>query len=360
MTNRVRIIALTAILIAAGAMRAEMPKPEDLGQLKTAFERYSGAKLVFLAAELPAGSYYDVMPTLAEQDQLRAARIITKEMQKYPRGYLNKIGFKTIGVFAACASRQNDGYHPFDEKLQGYRYYGIWNGKDASAAAFYTEGQLPLTMHHEIFHQVDATRKGKIDYPANSTGDGFTDAVSGKKPYPALKIAAADLAALRKRGAGRVLEDVVSDYCKKNPTEDKAETARYLMSNLADSLVQAATRPELAGSQRIMHVLARYEQALASDGPGVEWFVQIALDRTAANSVKPANPFIGQVDSAVADPQVLRRHQAGSAGLRPCGPGQRGQHQCRRTGAHCGSRAQQTRCPVDRVLPQWPGIRWDL
>ena len=132
-----------------------------------------------------------------------------------------------------------------------------------------------------------------------------------------------------------MLEDVVSDYCKKNPTEDKAETARYFMSNLADSLVQAATRPELAGSQRILHVLGKYKQALASDGPGVDWFVQLALGRTetaprteppamgaprvpavaplgrvqphrqaGCYSIKPANPYIGQVDSAVTDPQV--------------------------------------------------------
>src|SRR5262249_14201205 len=152
-------------------------------------------------------------------------------------------GLKSIGIFDSCVSKQGDGFRPFDKKLQGYRYYGIYNGQNGVAAAYYTDGQLPLTMHHEIFHHVDAGCRANPKAVANN--DRFAEALSGKKPYPAAKIAAADLAALRKRGTGYVLENVVSEYCKKNPGEDKAETARYLMSMLPDALVQISTRPEL-------------------------------------------------------------------------------------------------------------------
>ena len=65
------------------------------------------------------------------------------------------------------------------------------------------------------------------------------------------------------------LQDAVSDYAAKNSREDQAETARHLMSMLPNSLVQTIDQPELAGSQRILHVLKEYEQAVPN-GPGVD------------------------------------------------------------------------------------------
>jgi hypothetical protein len=100
------------------------------------------------------------------------------------------------------------------------------------------------------------------------------------------------LAALRKLSKGQALEKAVSSYAEKSVGEDKAETARYLMTTLPDALVQMATRPELLGSQRMLHVLHKYGQAVP-DGPGVEWFVSVALGRnhpvaTEATSTKAA------------------------------------------------------------------------
>src|SRR5262249_26070777 len=110
--------------------------------------------------------------------------------------------------------------------------------------------------------------------------DAFNDALSGKRSYPAIKISADDLEALKKAGSGGVLEGAVSEYCKKSIGEDKAETARHFMTNLADSLVQMVTRPSLAGSQRMLHILQKYEAAAPENGPGLDWFVDVALGRT--------------------------------------------------------------------------------
>src|SRR5262249_6947768 len=150
------------------------------------------------------------------------------------------------------------GYRPYDKSLEGYRYYGIWNGKDGIAAAYYSDRQLPLTLHHEIFHHIDGTLHGKVDASRLRHDDAFNDALSGKRTHSAIKLSAEDLEALKKAGSGGVLEGAVSEYCKKSIGEDKAETARHFMTNLADCLVQMATRPNLSGSQRMLHILQKY------------------------------------------------------------------------------------------------------
>src|SRR5262249_19788227 len=141
------------------------------------------------------------------------------------------------------------------------------------------------------FHHVDATRAGKTDVARLRRDERFQAVLRGKDRYPALSLSAEDLAALRRRARGVVLEDAVSAYARKNIGEDKAETARYLMSHLPDALLQAGTRPELAGSQRLLHVLRSYEQAAPGGGPGVAWFVGVALGR-------PAAPVRGRADEA--------------------------------------------------------------
>jgi hypothetical protein len=281
-------LVLVALLVLVPWAGGEEESP---ARLAASFERYSGARLVFDVPDLPPGVYHDVMEPLSEDGRRNAARILRREVRQLPPGYLGAVGLKAVGVFRSCVSEYGDGFRPYDQKLKGYRYYGIWNGHDAVAAAYYTDGQLPQTFHHEVFHHVDATRHGKTGKGSLSDDDAFQDALSGKTPYAAVKIAPADLDTLKKVARGRVLEGALSDYAKKNAAEDKAETARYLLTNLPDALVQAATRPELPGSQRLLHVLRRYEQAPAADGPGVNWFVDVALGRAKRTpAAVPATP----------------------------------------------------------------------
>jgi S1-C subfamily serine protease len=292
--KRLASVLVLALLLSPRNLPA---RAESVESLQAAFREYSGARLVFAAGDLPEGSYHDIMPPLNEAGRLRAARIALREVKKLPRGYLGRAGLRAIGIFRACASRDDDGFHPYDEELKGYRYFGIYNGKDAVAGAYYTDSQLPLTIHHEIFHHLDATRRGEPGHVATFTRDErLAAALSGEKPYPAPRLAAADLAALKKRSTGQVLERSVSRYAEKSVGEDKAETARYLMSALPDALVQVATRPELPGSQRLLHVLSRYEEAVPS-GPGIDWFVAVALGRAA----EPPAP-VAAAPAKAADP----------------------------------------------------------
>lgn len=117
-----------------------------------------------------------------------------------------------------------------------------------------------------------------------------------------------------------MLETTVSKYAAKNPAEDKAETARHLMSTLADSLVQAVERPQLPGSQRLLHVLDLYAKALPENGPRVDWFVSVALGRngpleTAANNANTVEQLTGALQSfadspagqKASSPELVRR-----------------------------------------------------
>lgn len=270
-------VALVLLLVLMGTPQTASAEP--LADLQARFQRWSGARLLFSRAALPPGSYHDRMPELSPARRLRAARILVREVKKYPRGYLGRMGFQAFGAFRACVSLTGDGFRPFERELGGYRYYGIWNGRTAAAGAYYTDGQLPLTFHHEIFHHVDATRDGKTaDLHFKSDDRRFARAVAGREPYPAPAITARTLAALRRRSSGSVLEAAVSDYSEKAAGEDQAETARYLMSHLPDALIQIAERPGLPGSQRILHVLDAYTRA-ARDGPTIAWLVRAATSR---------------------------------------------------------------------------------
>jgi hypothetical protein len=287
------LLVLPFPIIFVSVSAAQQPIGDSLTQLEKTFADYSGARIVFAAKDLPEGTYHDDMPSLNAEGRLRAARIVLREIQKLPPRYLEKMGLKAIGIFAACISRQGDGFRPYDEHLRGYRYFGIYNGKNALAAAYYSDTQLPTTLHHELFHHVDATRRGETKYTANFVRDErFQAALSGTERYPALRFVESDLSALRKRSKGSVLERAVSHYAEKSVGEDKAETARYLMTALPDALVQMATRPELPGSQRLLHVLHKYGQAVP-EGPGIDWFLAVALERTdvkAAKTVATSTP----------------------------------------------------------------------
>ena len=258
----------------------------DLGRLCTEFERYSGAQLVFFRENLPPGKYYDILKPLTDARKAKAAEICVAEVRKFPRGYLRKIGLSTIGVFAACVNKTGDRFHTFDKKLGGYRYLGIYNKSDAIAIAFYGEGQLPLTFHHELFHHVDSTREGITESWQLSSDDArHLAAISGIKPRSAPQLSKADLRELRKRSRGEVVRDSVSLYANRNPREDQAETARHLMSAMPDALLQTVEQPDLAGSQRILHIIEEYQLSI-EDGPGFEWFVDVALSRTPSQEIE--------------------------------------------------------------------------
>ncbi len=245
--------------------------------------------------DLPPGRYHDLMIPLGAERRAKAAAISVREIKKYPPRYLEKIGLKAFGVFEACVSRTGDGFRPFDRELGGYRYYGIWNGENGVAGAYYSDSQLPLTLHHEVFHHIDGTHAGRTSYTQNFASDDarFTAAVSGDRPYAALQISAADRELLRRAARGNVLRGAVSDYAAKAAGEDQAETARHFMTNLADSLLQAAEQPELAGSQRILHILTQYSAALEGEATPA-WFLDLALNRPhqtpAAEPAEPPTP----------------------------------------------------------------------
>ncbi len=241
-------------------------------------ETSGGVRLVFERGELPKGGWYDELRPLDAEGRVAAAQIAVAQARMYPPGYLRGIGLETIGLFAACVSRTGDGFRPYEVELDGYRFYGMWNGRDALVAAHYTDEQLPLTFHHEVFHHVDATQDGRTRRALLTADDArFEAAVSGRRRYPAPVL---PREALRNEADGYELENAVGAYSRKNPGEDQAETARYVMSALPDALLQAAERPTLAGSQRILHVLAAYERALPD--ADLAWFRDVALGRADA------------------------------------------------------------------------------
>lgn len=301
---------------------ADEPNP-NLQTLLTRFENYTGSKLVFQRDDLPAGRYHDVLKPLANQRKPEAASICLEEAKMYPPKYFQRIGLKAIGVFAACASKTTtDSSRPYDKGLGGYRYFGVYNGDDAVAASFYSDGQLRLTFHHEVFHHVDAVVAGEHASWQLSGDDAFYQAaISGHRPYPSPQINGNDLQALRDKCIGYTLKDTVSAYAAKNSREDQAETARHIMSVLPNSLVQTIDKPHLAGSQRIIHVLKEYELAVA-DGPGFDWFVDVALKRADRNlPLKDAQKLIAKLKTHLNNKKIdanrARQTLKAVAGLAP-------------------------------------------
>lgn len=273
---RTLLLAVFIALVCPLTARAE--RPSELDRLLAEFEAWSGARIVFERDELPKGDWFDIMRPLDAERRPRAVKLLVAEVKKYPRGYLKAIGFESFGVFGGLASKTTDGYRPLVEWLGGYRYFGLWNGSNAAIGAFYTDVQLPLTFHHELFHHVDGSANGKTSYRPhfNSDDAAFSEAVSGRRPYPAARIPAGVRRQLRLKREGYLLEDAVGNYASKAAGEDQAETARHFMTSLADSLLQVAERPDLPGSQRILHILKEYQGA-APNGPDLQHWLTVAL-----------------------------------------------------------------------------------
>lgn len=256
---------------------AEVDLATQRRNLQDRFLERTGARIVFSRNELAEGTYYDSLPPLPLERQVRAAEMAVREAQKYPKEFLAKIGLKTFGIFEACISHTNDGFHDYDPRYGGYRWYGLYNFGHGAVGAYYTDAQLPLTIHHEIFHAVDAHyrgEKGTRHYESDNLR--FSQAIQGDVRYPSLALPPSTLAELKKIARGFVLQDAVSAYTTKSPDEDQAETARHFMMNIADSLIQAAERPQLPGSQRILHILDQYRTCVGN-GPDALWFAAVAL-----------------------------------------------------------------------------------
>ncbi len=171
---------------------------DELSRLLAAFEDYSGTKLVFERNQLPSGDYHEKMAPLSAEERVDAARIALREVHKYPRRYPGALGLTTVGIFESCVSTRADGFRDYDEELKGYRYYGIYNRPCAIAAAYYTDRQLPLTLHHEIFHHVEHVA-GRLNQ--GWPNDRWTNALSGDDAYAALQLTAADLNELERHSS---------------------------------------------------------------------------------------------------------------------------------------------------------------
>lgn len=313
------IIQLLAATLLSGAPYPPSSidlEPEDPVR---AFEEWTGATLLFTRAETPSEVLYETTPELSSSRRRAAARILYAHALHYPKGLFKRIGLDKVSVFAGCGDPEGDGYRPWVKALNGYRYFGRWHEIGALAACYYGDVQLPLTFHHEVFHHVDATVASRTDYGHFRTDDArFARAISGEEPYPGLDLDARTIAALRAAADGDVLEEAVGDYAQKSAGEDQAETARWFMTNLADGLLQAALRPELPGSQRILHLLREYAKADAH--LSLAWFIHAATARygraqrqapePAAGQAParrpPDNPYLAKVDEEIADPTVRR------------------------------------------------------
>ena len=295
----------TALHVVLLSLCSATASAAPLDDTLAAIERESGLRLVFDRASLPPGSWFEVLAPLEPEKRLGVARVVLAEARRYPRRFLGDMGLRVVGVFAGAATKNDDGFHPWVAALGGYRYYGMWNRTNAIVAAAYSHAQLRLTFNHEVFHHVDATRLGVTSYERFRGDDARYEAALGLRDlYPAAAIAPQDLAALKKMATGEALEGAVSRYASKEPSEDEAETARWLMSHLPDALVQVATQPRLAGSQRLLHVLGRLREATAN-GPDVSWFVGVALGREVTRSP----PFEAAAAKAAAELDARLRPQ---------------------------------------------------
>ncbi len=233
------------------------------------FQQHSGTALVFDVNGLPDGEWHEIAPQVAASRQPTLEAVLTREAKKFPAGALRRAGLRAVGVFAGLASSRTDGHRPWDDTLGGYRYFGLWNGRDGVMAAAYSAEQLVLTFHHELFHHLDGV-SGFGEDDAR-----FAEAVAGRQPYPALRIDKATCDRLRAASDGAELKRAVSKYASKSAGEDQAETARHFMTHMAASLLQAAERPEWPGSQRLLHVLREYEAADAR--LDTVWWTRVAL-----------------------------------------------------------------------------------
>ncbi|MEM6473345.1 MAG: hypothetical protein AAF802_27555, partial [Planctomycetota bacterium] len=303
---------LSLHLIASASGQSVEPSTETLDRVLAEFQEYSGAELVFRRDDLPAGRYHDVLKPLPTAGLAQAASACLREVRMYPPGYFGQLGLRKIGFFAACVSRTSDGARRTrDPQLGGYRYFGVYNGHDAIAIAMYSDGQMALTFHHETFHHIDSTENGETAAWILGSDDAFyRAALRGDRPHRPPTIMPEDLEALKKARKGFVLKEIVSEYAARNPREDQAETARHLMSMLPDSLVQCIEQPNLAGSQRLLHVIGEMKSSVPG-GPDFDWLVDVALERADRQTYAlPTQELIRRLQEFVAGEAASNQSEA--------------------------------------------------
>ncbi len=284
-------VLLAFALLAVGqgpiAEYAVAAEPETERLLRK-FKEYSGAELVFHREDLPEGRYHDVLKPLSDSRKAIAAAICVEEARMYPPGFFGEVGLNTRGS-VRCLRVEDDERslsalrHPVGRLSLLWRLQWHATRSPLRFTAKVSYRSRFTTKYFTTSTQRSMEKRLRGNYPATILFIRLQSRASDRTRAP--PIAGDDLAALRDRCIGYTLQDAVSDYAAKNSREDQAETARHLMSMLPNSLVQAIEQPELAGSQRILHVLREYEHAVP-DGPGIDWFVDVALER-ARRDAKP-------------------------------------------------------------------------
>lgn len=278
-----------------GALLHLLPQAPTAKDLQAQIEAQSGAKVVYSIKELPEDDYFGLIGKLTEAKRLQGLSILAKEVAKYPKGYLKSVGVGYIGLVGECKITKKQGFFP-DGGEEGERYDGLWANNQTILLCLNDPADLAGTWHHEVFHAVDSTKKGDVDSDKHMETDNaaFKQAVALKKPYPAIKLSESELAELKKLTKRKVLRNRVSEYAASSEDEDQAETALYIFQHLPDSLIQMATQPNIGGTQRMLHVLAEYEQA--SKIPfNASWLLSLALAEAReadaqAVAAKPATP----------------------------------------------------------------------
>jgi hypothetical protein len=109
-----------ALRLPALPIFAEVSLENRVQELQNQIAEHTGSRVVFDREKLSEGDYYDKLPHLSSERQERAAEIALREVRKYPPGFFEKLGLKTFGIFEACNSNSNDGFHVYDPLHEGY------------------------------------------------------------------------------------------------------------------------------------------------------------------------------------------------------------------------------------------------
>jgi hypothetical protein len=251
-------------------------------ELYGSIEYWTESNLLVSRKDLPSGLAYDTTVELTRAEQMPALRVLAEVVRQYPQGVFATINLRRMGLFGPCGDARGDGFRPWVEKLNGYRYFGR-RTSDGILVCRYSDSQMIHTFHHEVFHQVEAqVLEGNTRRRIEEDDQRFERAISSLEPYPPLRFDDNAMALLREASTGVILEDAVSVYAQKSPSEDKAETAFWFQTHLADALLQAALRPELPGSQRILHILQLYQRA--SVELTLDWWLSVIRDQVLANA----------------------------------------------------------------------------
>ncbi len=256
----------------------------DLVDSRAAIEEWTGSMVILSPPDLPLGLSFDTMFELAPAEREVALSVLSEVIRQYPKGLFASIALNRIGILGACGDAKNDGFRPWVEAVNGYRYFGLQTAYGILVCR-YNDSQMIHTFHHEAFHHIESVAIKTGMFPPltiEQDHQRFERAITSVEPYSPLRFDDNTMALLREASTGLVLEDAVTVYAQKSPGEDKAETAFWFQTHLADALLQAALRPELPGSQRILHILHLYQRA--SPELTLAWWLGVIRDQVLADA----------------------------------------------------------------------------